>query len=67
MLNLIKSTKKSLFTYECYLANNKADAMAFLNKKTVEKSLYYIVVETPEGSFGRDIYHVIHLQNPILF
>jgi len=50
-----KKYQEGPFTYECYLANNKADAMAFLSKKTVEKSLYYIVVDTPEGSFGRDI------------
>ena len=53
-----KKYQKEPFTYECYLAKNKADAMAFLNKKTVEKSLYYIVVDTPEGSFGRDIYGI---------
>ena len=53
-----KKYQKEPFTYECYLAKNKADAMAFLNKKTVDKSLYYIVVDTPEGSFGRDIYGI---------
>ena len=50
-----KKYQEGPFTYECYLAKNKADAMAFLNKKTVGKSLYYIVVDTPEGNFGRDI------------
>ena len=53
-----KKYQEGPFTYECYLAKNKADAMAFLNKKTVEKSLYYIVVDTPEGNFGRDIYGI---------
>ena len=50
-----KKYQEGPFTYEFYLANNKADAMAFLSKKTIEKSLYYICVDTPEGNFGRDI------------
>lgn len=42
-------------TYECYKAPDKACALAFLKTKTVTKPLYYIAVDTPEGSFGRDI------------
>lgn len=42
-------------TYEVYKANSKEQALAFLKTKTVTKKLYYIEVETPEGSFGRDI------------
>ena len=30
-------------------------AMAYLKTRTVSQRLYYIVVETPEGNFGRDI------------
>lgn len=42
-------------TYECYKAPDKACALAFLKTKTVTKPLYYIAVDTPEGSFGRDV------------
>ena len=50
-----KKYQEGPFTYECYLAKNKADAMAFFFFNTVGKSLYYIVVDTREGNFGRDI------------
>ena len=43
------------FTYECYDANTKNDAMEFLKTKEVNQRLYYICVYTPEGDFGRDI------------
>ena len=42
-------------TYEVYTAPDKASAMAYLRTRTVSQRLYYIVVETPEGNFGRDI------------
>ncbi|MBP3210782.1 MAG: DUF805 domain-containing protein [Oscillospiraceae bacterium] len=42
-------------TYEVYTAPDKASAMAYLKTRTVSQRLYYIVVETPEGNFGRDI------------
>lgn len=45
----------SYFTYRVYKAPNKASAMAFLEKNPVTRQLYYIVVETPEGNFCRDI------------
>ena len=41
--------------YEVYTGPDKASAIAFLKGKIVTKSLYYVVVDTPEGSFGRDI------------
>jgi uncharacterized membrane protein YhaH (DUF805 family) len=37
-----------------YKAPCKADAMAFLSRQQIVRSLYYVVVETPEGNFGRD-------------
>lgn len=46
--------KKGNFTYEIYEGNSRADAQAFLGDKIVNQSNYYIVVETPEGNFGRD-------------
>ncbi len=42
-------------TYRIYKAANAASAKEFLKKNPVDKMLYYIVVETPEGNFGRDI------------
>lgn len=41
--------------YEVYTAPNKASALAFLQTKTVSKKMYFIVVETPEGNWGKDI------------
>ncbi len=41
-------------TYEIYSGPDKASAYAFLSDKTVVKRYYYIIVDTPEGSFGRD-------------
>ena len=41
--------------YQVYKAPDKACAIAFLKKRPVTQKLYYIVVDTPEGSFGRDI------------
>jgi len=38
-----------------YKGSNKASAMAFLEKNPVNKELYYIVVETHEGNFCRDM------------
>lgn len=43
------------WTYEVYEADSKVDALAFLETKRVTQEFYYIVVETPEGSFGRDV------------
>lgn len=41
--------------YEVYRGPDKAAAMDFLAGKTVSQRDYYIVVETPEGNFGKDI------------
>ena len=43
------------YEYKVHKATNKEDAMAFLNLQKVTKKSFYIVVETPEGTFGRDI------------
>lgn len=41
--------------YEVYKGPDKASAMAFLKGKPVTTRMRYVVVDTPEGSFGRDI------------
>lgn len=42
-------------TYETHKAPSKSAALAFLKNKSVTKSLYYVIVETPEGNWGKDI------------
>ena len=44
----------SSYTYEIFEAPNKATAMKFLERATVDKPLYYLLVETPQGNFGKD-------------
>lgn len=46
--NLVKGDKSKV-------KYNKPSAIAFLKDKTVTQKMYYVVVDTPEGSFGRDI------------
>ena len=41
--------------YEIYAGTDAESAKAFLLTKQVDKKLYYIVVETPEGNWGMDI------------
>lgn len=43
------------FTYEVYRAKTAQQAREFLEGKTVTEKLYYVVVETPEGNWGKDI------------
>jgi hypothetical protein len=42
-------------TYRIHTAPSKADAMAFLQTQQVTRNLLYLVVETPEGNYCRDI------------
>lgn len=42
------------FTYEIFEAPDKATAIKFLEGKTVVEPLYYLLVDTPQGSFGKD-------------
>lgn len=52
-----KETVKNSYgsVYEVYEAPKPEDAMMFLGSKTVTQNSYFIVVETPKGSFARDI------------
>lgn len=43
------------FIYRIYKGPDAASAKAFLEQNPVTKQLYYIVVETPEGNYCRDI------------
>jgi hypothetical protein len=44
-----------IMTYRIHHAPDAATAKAFLEKNPVNKNYYYIVVETPEGNYCRDI------------
>lgn len=54
-----KENKKSFtgqqVTYEIYRGTSKESALRFLEEREVNKTLYYIIVDTAEGSYGRDI------------
>ena len=41
-------------TYEAYQADTAEDAKAFLNGRNIVEQQYYVIVETPEGIFGKD-------------
>ena len=43
------------FVYRIYSGPDAASAKAFLEQNPVTKRLYYIVVETPEGNYCRDV------------
>jgi hypothetical protein len=45
----------NMLTYRIYTAPDAASAKAFLEENPVTRKLYYLVVETPEGDYGRDI------------
>jgi hypothetical protein len=47
--------QSGVVTYEVFKARTAQEAREFLNGKTVAERLYYIVVETPEGNWGKDI------------
>jgi hypothetical protein len=51
----VRKDVKGPNTYEIYKAPSKSVALEFLKMKPVTKSLYYVIVETPEGNWGKDI------------
>lgn len=44
-----------MITYHIYTASDADTAKAFLQKNPVYEKFLYIVIETPEGNYGRDI------------
>jgi len=46
---------KNLVKYTIYRAGNKASAVSWLSKNPVTENFHYVIIETPEGNFGRDI------------
>jgi hypothetical protein len=51
----VREDKTDMATYLTYKASCKTDAMAFLSEQQITKSAYFVVVETPDGNFGKDI------------
>ncbi len=51
----IQKLQKENRTYEIYKGTDTESAKKFLMTKRVDKKLYYIEVETPEGTWGMDI------------
>lgn len=45
----------TMMTYRVHKAPDAASAKAFLEQSPVNRQFYYIVVETPEGNYCRDI------------
>lgn len=41
-------------TYEVWTAPTAESAKQFLNTRDVKRNFYYLVVETPEGNWGKD-------------
>jgi phage FluMu protein Com len=53
-VSLVRTDKSPDATYEIYKAGEAEAAKAFLLTKRVEADQYYIIVETPGGSWGLD-------------
>ncbi|MDR1525282.1 MAG: DUF805 domain-containing protein [Tannerella sp.] len=53
-VTFVREDKDSTAVWVVYKAPCKADAIAFLSRQQIVRSLYYVVVETPDGNFGRD-------------
>jgi hypothetical protein len=43
------------YSYEVYRAKTAEEARQFLEKKNVTEGHFYLVVETPEGNWGKDV------------
>ena len=47
--------KDNVSIFEVYNGPSRAAAVEFLNGRKVSRKFYYVIVDTPEGSFGRDL------------
>ena len=47
--------KDNVSIYEVYIGPSRAAAVEFLNGRKISRKFYYVIVDTPEGSFGRDL------------
>jgi len=53
-VSFVREDSDGTSVWRVFRASGKADAMAFLSQQQVTRPLYYIIVETPDGNFGRD-------------
>ncbi|MDR1381164.1 MAG: DUF805 domain-containing protein [Tannerella sp.] len=53
-VTFVREDREANSVWAVYKGPSKADAMAFLSRQQIVRPLYYVVVETPEGNFGRD-------------
>jgi hypothetical protein len=53
-VKFVREDRDATSVWRVHNAPCKADAVAFLSAQTITRSLYYVVVETPEGNFGKD-------------
>ena len=51
----VREDKDNNNIWMIYQAPAKADALEYLSKQEISVPSYYVVVETPEGNFGKDI------------
>ena len=54
-VTFVREYQKGMHTYREHRGPSKAAAMAFLQDHPVNRNYLYLIVETPEGNFGRDI------------
>ncbi len=54
-VTFVSEDHKGMHTYRVHRAPSKAAAMAFLQANPVPRNYLYLIVETPDGDFGRDI------------
>lgn len=54
-VTFVSEDHKGMHTYRVHRAPSKAAAIAFLQANPVTQNYLYLIVETPEGDFGRDI------------
>lgn len=68
VLSALGTRTYNQYTYEYYRANSPEEAKHFLELTEVNRPLYYVMVETPEGKWGRDkdgifLEHLCDFQN----
>eukprot|EP01083_Nonionella_stella_P262781 893234_1 len=51
----LRIEKEAIYTYEVLSGSTKDEAYRYLESRTVTEQFYYVIVETPDGNFGKDI------------
>ncbi|MHA1812383.1 MAG: hypothetical protein ACTSYX_03000 [Candidatus Thorarchaeota archaeon] len=54
-VTFVRKYTKEPYTYEVYSGPSKLAAQDFLHNKTVSARHYYVIVETPDGNWGKDV------------